>query len=134
MNPRVHIFISVVFPLLFCIAAYDSSFYVVIVSVVSLANALVRVASLEAKLKASSKALKEVHDAKASADNAAKAAEARAIKAKKALAEVSQKQAKREEEVVKRLDDILTSVGSKFSPCRCLLLALFLSVFVPLFN
>jgi hypothetical protein len=101
MNPRVHIFISIVFPLLFHIPAYDSSFCVVIVSVVSLANALVCVASLEAKLKASSKALKEADAAKASADKATKAAEARAIKAEKALAEVSQKQAKREEDVVK---------------------------------
>jgi hypothetical protein len=84
MNPRVHIFISIVFPLLFRIAAYDTSFYVVIVSVVSLANALVRVASLEAKLKATSKALKEADAAKVSADKAAKAAEARSIKAKKA--------------------------------------------------
>jgi chromosome segregation ATPase len=85
------------------------------------------VASLEAKLKATSKALKEADAAKASANKAAKAAEARAIKAEKALAEVSQKPAKREEDVVKQLDAILTSVGSKFSHCRCLLL-----VFVPL--
>jgi general stress protein CsbA len=35
-------------------ASYNSSFYVVAISVVSLANALVRVASLEAKLKATS--------------------------------------------------------------------------------
>jgi hypothetical protein len=101
MNPRVHIFISMVSPLLFCIAAYDSSFCVVTVSIVSLANALVCVASLEAKLKTTSKALKEADAAKASADKAVKVAEARAIKAKKALAEVSQKQAKREEGVVK---------------------------------
>jgi general stress protein CsbA len=100
-NPKVHIFISMVFPLLSFIAAYDSSFYVVTVSVVSLANALVCVASLEAKLKATSKALKETNAAKASADKTAKAAEARGIKAEKALAEVSQKQAKREEDIVK---------------------------------
>jgi hypothetical protein len=83
--------------LLFRIATNDSSFCVVIVSIVSLANALVCVASLEAKLKASSKALKKADAAKASADKAAKASEASAIKTKKALAEVSQKQAKCEE-------------------------------------
>jgi hypothetical protein len=87
--------------LFFCIAAYDSCFCVVIVFVVSLANALVRVSSLEAKLKTISKALKEADAAKASADKAVKAAEARAIKVEKALAEVSQKQAKRKEGVVK---------------------------------
>jgi hypothetical protein len=74
------------------------------------------VASLEAKLKTTSKALKEADAAKASADKVAKAAEARAIKAEKALAEVSQRHAKREEDVVKRLDGILMFVGSNFSP------------------
>jgi hypothetical protein len=90
------------------------------------------VASLEAKLKTTSKALKEADAAKASADKVAKAAEARAIKAEKPLVEVSQRHAKREEDVVKQLDGILMFVGSKFSPCCCLLLALFLSIFVPL--
>jgi hypothetical protein len=80
-----------------------------------------RVASLEAKLKATSQALKEADVAKASADKVAKAAEARAIKAENALVEVAQKQTKREEDVVKRLDGILTSVGSKFSPYCCLM-------------
>jgi hypothetical protein len=51
------------------------------------------VASLEAKLKATSQALKEADAAKASADKVAKAAEARAIKAENSLAEVSHKQA-----------------------------------------
>jgi hypothetical protein len=109
MNPRVHIFISMVFPLCSCIAAFDSSFRVVILTIVSLANALVRVASLESKLKTTSKALKEADEkhakevsaAKVSAEKAAKATEARAIKAKKALAEVSQRHAKHEEDVVK---------------------------------
>jgi hypothetical protein len=45
----------------------------------------------------------------------------RATKAENALAEVAQKQAKCEEDVVKRLDGILTSVGSKFFPYCCLL-------------
>jgi biopolymer transport protein ExbB/TolQ len=120
MNPRVHIFISMVFPMSSCIAAFDSSFRVVILTIVSLANALVRVASLESKLKTTSKALKEADEkhakevsaAKVSAEKAAKATEARAIKAEKALAEVSQRHAKHEEDVVKRLDVILTSVGS----------------------
>jgi aspartokinase len=108
------------------VASDNSSFYVVVVSVVSLANALVRVASLEAKLKATSQALKKADAAKADADKAAKATESRAIKAENALAEVSQKQAKREEDVVKRLDGILMSVGSKFSPFCCIL-----SIFMP---
>jgi uncharacterized protein YktB (UPF0637 family) len=79
--------------------------------------------SLEAKLKTTSKVLKEADEkcanevcaAKVFADKAVKAAKARAIKVKKASAEVSRRQAKREEDVVKRLDDILMSVGSKFS-------------------
>jgi hypothetical protein len=71
-------------------ASDNSSFYVVIVFVVSLDNALVHMASLKAKLKATSQALKEVDAAKASTDKAAKAAEARAIKAENALAKVSQ--------------------------------------------
>jgi hypothetical protein len=79
--------------------------------------------SLEAKLKTTTKALKEANEKRAkevsatkiSADKAVKEAEARAIKAEKALAEVSQRQVSREEAVVKRLDDILTSVGSKCS-------------------
>jgi Fe2+ transport system protein B len=112
-----------VFPLYSCIVTFDSSFCVVILSTVYLANALVRVTYLEAKLKTTSKALKEADEkcakevsaAKISADKAVKAAEASASKAKKALAKVSQSQAKHEEDVVKRLDDILTSVGSKFS-------------------
>jgi Skp family chaperone for outer membrane proteins len=123
MNPRVHIFVSMVFPLYSYIVVFDSSFCVIILSTVSLANGLARVTSLEAKLKTTSKALKEADEkrtkevcaTKASADKAVKAAEAMAIKAEKALAEVSQRKAKREEDVVKQLDDILTSVGSKFS-------------------
>jgi hypothetical protein len=52
---------------------------------------------------------------KVSANKAVKSVKARAIKPEKALAEASQTLAKREEDVVKRLDDILMSVGSKFS-------------------
>jgi hypothetical protein len=72
------------------------------------------VASLEAEIKTTSKALKDADAAKTSAGKASKAAEAKAIKAEKALAQVSQKQAKHEGGVVKQLDDILASVGSKF--------------------
>jgi Skp family chaperone for outer membrane proteins len=87
------------------------------------ANALVRVSSLETKLKATAKALKEadkkrtkeVAAAKLSIDQAVKEANARATKAKKAVAEVSQRQTSHEEAVVKRIDDILTSIGSKCS-------------------
>jgi biopolymer transport protein ExbB/TolQ len=112
-----------VFTLYSCIVTFDLNFCVFILSTVSLANALARVNSLEAKLKTISKALKEADEkrakevsaAKVSTDKAVKAVEARAIKAKKALAGISKRQSKREEDVVKRLDDILTSVGSKYS-------------------
>jgi Flp pilus assembly protein TadB len=67
---------------------------------VALTKALARMPSLEAKLKTTSKALKDANTAKASADKAAKAAETRAKKAEKALAEVAQKQANREGAVV----------------------------------
>jgi hypothetical protein len=78
MNPRVHICA----PFIFCCFLlfddyYISSLYVVAVSVVSLANTLVHVASLEAKDKAASQALKEADAVKASADKAAKAVEAK---------------------------------------------------------
>jgi hypothetical protein len=46
---------------------------------------------------------------------AVKEADARATKANKALAEVSQRQSSREEAIVKWIDDILTSIGSKCS-------------------
>jgi hypothetical protein len=59
-------------------------------------------------------AIKDVDAAKTSANKAAKAAEARASKAEKALAEVAQKQANHEGAIVKRLDAIVASVGSKF--------------------
>jgi hypothetical protein len=72
------------------------------------------VASLEAKLKTTSKALKDVDAAKTSADKAAKAAEARASKAEKALAKVAKKHATRIGAIVERLDAIVASVGSKF--------------------
>jgi Skp family chaperone for outer membrane proteins len=83
----------------------------------------VRISSLETKLKATAKALKEADEkhikevaaAKLSVDQAVKEANARATKAEKALAEVSQRHANHEEAVVKRIDDILTSIGSKCS-------------------
>jgi hypothetical protein len=59
------------------------------------------VASLEAKLKTTSKALKDTDAARTSADKAAKAAEARPSKAEKALAEVAQKQADHEGAIIK---------------------------------
>jgi Skp family chaperone for outer membrane proteins len=114
MNPKVPSFASIVLIVYSCIATSVLNLYVITLSAVALANALARVAYLEAKLKTTSKALKEADAAKASADKAAKAAEARAIKAEKTLAEVSQKQAKREGGVVKRLNEIIASVGSKF--------------------
>jgi hypothetical protein len=58
------------------------------------------VASLEAELKITFKALSDTNAAKTSAEKAANAAEARASKANKALAEVAQKRANREGAVV----------------------------------
>jgi hypothetical protein len=72
------------------------------------------VASLEAKLKTTPKALKDAYAARISTDKAAKAAEARASKAEKDLAEVAQKQATLEGAVIERLDAIVASIGSKF--------------------
>jgi Flp pilus assembly protein TadB len=88
---------------------------------VSLANALTHANALEAKLKATTKALeeadnkhaKEVAATKLASYQADKEAEARDNKAKRALAEVSQRQTKREEAVVKRIDHLMTSFGSK---------------------
>jgi membrane protein involved in colicin uptake len=76
---------------------------------------------LEAKLKTTSKALEEANKkpttevvaAMLATDQAVKDAEARAIKAKETLARVYQNQSKREEAVVKCIDDLLTSFGSK---------------------
>jgi Flp pilus assembly protein TadB len=82
--------------------------------VVALTKALARVASLEAELKTTSKALKDANTAKASAEKAAKAEETRAKKAEKALVEVAQKQANHEGAIVEQLGAIVASVGSKF--------------------
>jgi biopolymer transport protein ExbB/TolQ len=89
---------------------------------VSLANALNRASALEAKLKATTKALEEAHKkcakevaaTKLAANQAVKEVEARAINAEKALAKVSKRQTQHEEAVVKRIDDLLTSFGSKY--------------------
>jgi hypothetical protein len=88
---------------------------------VTLANALNHATLFEAKLKTTTKALEEAENkcveevdaAKLATDQAVKEAEARAIKAKETLAEVSRKQSKCEEAVVKRIDDLLNSFGSK---------------------
>jgi Skp family chaperone for outer membrane proteins len=80
---------------------------------VALTMALACIATLEAELKTSMEALKDANAAKVSAERAAKSAETRAKKAKKALADANQRQIKREQSVVKRLDEISTSVGSK---------------------
>jgi membrane protein involved in colicin uptake len=93
---------------------------------------------LEAKLKTTTKALEEANNkraeevasAKLAADQAVKEVEARAIKAKKPVAEVSQKQSKHEEAIVKCIDDLLTSFGSK---CRhaVIFVVLLLSICIP---
>jgi translation initiation factor 2B subunit (eIF-2B alpha/beta/delta family) len=80
---------------------------------VALTMALARIATLEAELKTSAKALKDANATKVSTERVAKSVETRSKKAKKALADASQKQIKREQSLVKRLDEISTSVGSK---------------------
>jgi hypothetical protein len=81
---------------------------------VALATANARISTLEA-----AEALENANAAKVSTERAAKSAETRAKKAKKALADANHKQIKQEQSVVKRLDEISTSVGSK-----CFLLSL----------
>jgi hypothetical protein len=85
--------------------------------VASLANALNREKGLEAKLAGSDKALDEAKTrlmtAKAKRIEEVAAAEARAAKAKKALAEANQRQSKREQAVFKRVDALSTFFGSK---------------------
>jgi hypothetical protein len=71
--------------------------YIASLFTVALAEALAHVTSLEAELKITYKALKDANATKPSAEKATKAAEARASKAEKALAEVTKKQATREE-------------------------------------
>jgi predicted Holliday junction resolvase-like endonuclease len=107
--------------------SYFQSFLLTFVDIVSLfavalAMALARVAALETKLKTTTEALKDTNTAKVSAEKVAKAAETKAKKDEKALAEANQKQSKREQAVVKRFDEICTSVGSKcfvLSLCIC---------------
>jgi multidrug efflux pump subunit AcrA (membrane-fusion protein) len=80
----------------------------------ALNQALARVAALEAELKTTAEALKDANAAKVSADKATKAAETKAKRAEKVLTEAAQKQTKREQAVVDRLDAICTSVGNKY--------------------
>jgi general stress protein CsbA len=107
--------------------SYFHSFLLIFVDIISLfgvdlAMALARVAALETELKTTTEALKDANNAKVSADKAAKAAKTKVKKAKKASVEGTQKQAKREEAVVQRLDTICTYVGSK-----CFILSLCLA-------
>jgi hypothetical protein len=80
---------------------------------VALATTHACITAIESELKASTEALKDANAAKVSAERAAKSAETRAKKAEKALADANQKQTKREQSMVKRLDKISVSVGSK---------------------
>jgi Flp pilus assembly protein TadB len=114
MNPRLFSLALIALALF----SYFHSFLLAFVDIISLfavalAMALARVATLEAELKTTTEALKDANSAKVSADKAAKAAKTKAKKAEKGLAEATQKQAKREQAVVERLDEIFTSVGSK---------------------
>jgi Flp pilus assembly protein TadB len=101
-----------------CFVSLFAFFLLIVVDIISLftvalATALPRRSALEAELKTATEALKDANTSKVSAEKAAKAAETRAKKAEKALAEANQKQTKREQDVVERLDEISTSVGSK---------------------
>jgi hypothetical protein len=95
-----------------CPYCFSSQWICLLNIVVSLANALSLSSALEAKLKASTKALGEAdkkHGDKVAAtnlasDRAVKEAEARATKA-----EISKKQSECEEAVVKHIDDLLTA-------------------------
>jgi chromosome segregation ATPase len=80
---------------------------------VALAMAHARITTLEAKLKVCTKALNDANAAKVSAERAAKSAETRAKKSEKALADANKKQTKWDQSMVKRLDEISVSVGSK---------------------
>jgi Flp pilus assembly protein TadB len=104
-----------------------------------LVNALSRSSVLEAKLKASTKALggddkkraDEVAATKLATDRAVKEAEARATKAKKSLAEISKKQSQCKEAIIKRIDDLLTTFGSKY---RLIAFSLVLTLFLFILN
>jgi uncharacterized protein YlxW (UPF0749 family) len=114
MNPKVFSLALIVFAL----SSYFHSCLFIVVDItslfaVALARALARVATLETKLKTATEALKDANTAKVSTEKAAKAAKTKARKAEKALAEANRKQAKREQAVVDRLDEISMSVGSK---------------------
>jgi hypothetical protein len=114
MHPKVFSLCSsllLIFVLLTCTHASHDCFSFVIVT---LDTALARIDTLEAELKTSTKALKDAYATKVSAEKAAKSAETRAKKAEKALADANEKQIKREQSVVARLDEISTSVGCKF--------------------
>jgi Skp family chaperone for outer membrane proteins len=79
----------------------------------ALATAHALITALETELKASTEALNDANAAKVSAERAAKSVETRAKKSKKALADANKKQTKWDQSVVKRLDEISVSVGSK---------------------
>jgi hypothetical protein len=99
-----------------------------------LGNALLQVKGLDAKLKANKRALKEAQTcldafeakhkeelvvAKQATARAVKEAEARATTVEDALAKVGKERSKHEEIAAKRLNDLLTSFGSKsFLPLK----------------
>jgi chromosome segregation ATPase len=73
------------------------------------------ISALEAELKESREAWESANAAKVSTEKAAKSAETKAKRAEKALTDVDQKRAKREQSITERLDKISVLVGSK---CR----------------
>jgi cell division FtsZ-interacting protein ZapD len=90
----------------------------------ALATANVRIASLEAELKASQKAWDAATTTKASTEKSAKAAMAKAKKAEKALADANQGRIQREEAITDRLNRILALAGGGclFSLPACFIL------------
>jgi chromosome segregation ATPase len=77
-----------------------------------MANA--RIASLEAELEASQKAWDVATAAKATAEQSAKTAAAKAKKAEKALADATQGHIQREEAITKRLNQVSALAGGKY--------------------
>jgi hypothetical protein len=82
-------------------------------SVVALATANARIASLEAELRASQKAYDAAATAKANAEKSQKSALSKAKKAEKALADANKDHAQREQAVAERLHTISTAAESK---------------------
>jgi hypothetical protein len=83
-------------------------------SVVALAMANTRIASLEAELRASQKAYDAAATAKANAEKSQKSALGKAKKAEKALADANKDHAQREQAMAERLHTMSTAAESEY--------------------